>query len=179
MVNIQLVVEQNVHSVHCASFYIRTSKKLNKYYFKVPDLHTQSWIPPETLPPTATQNHHDEHLKSKPCATKTNNPNQPKDPPQLVINPTASNIPKIIHKNKIPKKLQQKITKMRTATTTPKQRSPPTMTKTRHTTAASSMPPSPPSPTIDLRLNAPLIFAPKNQLRSLIQLKLTRKYSKQ
>ena len=41
---LQLPVEQNVHSVHCADFYLRTSKKLNKYYFKLPDLHTQSWI---------------------------------------------------------------------------------------------------------------------------------------
>ena len=36
----QLVVEQNVHSVHCTIFCIRTSKKLNKYYFKVQDLYT-------------------------------------------------------------------------------------------------------------------------------------------
>ena len=35
---IQLLVEQNVHSVHCASFYLRASKKQNKYYFKLPDL---------------------------------------------------------------------------------------------------------------------------------------------
>ena len=33
---LQLLVEQNVHSVHCASFHLRTSKKLNKYYFKLP-----------------------------------------------------------------------------------------------------------------------------------------------
>ena len=39
-----IIVEQNFHSVYCASFYLRTSKKLNKYYFKLPDLHTQSWI---------------------------------------------------------------------------------------------------------------------------------------
>ena len=39
---LQLVVEQNVHSVYCASFFIHTSKKLDKYYFKVLDLRTQS-----------------------------------------------------------------------------------------------------------------------------------------
>ena len=46
----QLVVEQNVHSVHCTIFYLCTSKKLNEYYFKVPDLHTQSWILPKPPP---------------------------------------------------------------------------------------------------------------------------------
>ena len=47
---IQLVVEQNVHSVHCENFYLRTSKKLNKYYFEIPELHTQSWILPKSPP---------------------------------------------------------------------------------------------------------------------------------
>ena len=31
LLTLQLLVEQNVHSVHCADFYLRTSKKLNKY----------------------------------------------------------------------------------------------------------------------------------------------------
>ena len=45
----QLVVEQNVHSVHCVTFYIRIIKKLNKYYFKVPGLHTQPCLFPKIL----------------------------------------------------------------------------------------------------------------------------------
>ena len=49
---------------------------------------------PGNLPPTATQNHHDEHLKSKPCAKKTNTHNQPKEYPALVTKVTASNLTK-------------------------------------------------------------------------------------
>ena len=48
--------------------------------------------PGNHLPPTATQNHHDEHLKSKPCATKTNTHNQPKEYPVLAPKVTISNL---------------------------------------------------------------------------------------
>ena len=50
--------------------------------------------PENLLPPTATQNHHDEHLKSKPYETKTNTHNQPKEYPVLVPKVTASNLTK-------------------------------------------------------------------------------------
>ena len=52
--NPQLLVDQNVHSVHCDIFYIRTSKKLNKYYLKLSELHTQAWIFSMIPPATAT-----------------------------------------------------------------------------------------------------------------------------
>ena len=48
--------------------------------------------PGNLLFPTATQSHHDEHLKSKPDATKTNAHNQPKEYPVLVPKVTASNL---------------------------------------------------------------------------------------
>ena len=87
-----IIVEQNFHSVYCASFYLRTSKKLNKYYFEIPELHTQSWILPKSPPhPTAIQNHHDNHPKSKPCDTNTNNSNNPNENIGLVTKTTATN----------------------------------------------------------------------------------------
>ena len=88
----QLLVDQSVHSVHCANFYLRTSKKLNKYYFKLPYLHTQSWIflmiPPP--PATATQILHDEPQKSKPIAETIKPSNNTNENIELFKKVTAS-----------------------------------------------------------------------------------------
>ena len=42
-------------------------------------------------PPTATQNRHDDHPKSKPCATNTNNSNNPNENIALVTKTIATN----------------------------------------------------------------------------------------
>ena len=49
-------------------------------------------FPEDHPPPTAIHNHHDEHLKSKACATKTNNSNNPNENIELVTKATSSNI---------------------------------------------------------------------------------------
>ena len=52
-------------------------------------------IPPH---PTAIQNHHDNHPKSKPCDTNTNNSNNPNENIVLVTETKATNPTK----NKLP-----------------------------------------------------------------------------
>ena len=131
---------------------------------------------PGNLPPTATQNHHDEHLKSKPCATNTNTHNQPKEYPVLVTKVTASNLTKYNPQKQISEQVTEENNKNDNGNnntdpiiSTNNDKNTVYNRRIEHTTIAT---------VINNRFTtkSTLDIRPKNQTPSLIQLKSANKY---